>query len=92
VPAIDTADVNHESHHTVRTTVMVITLVATAVSFLGVVGMLAQYFAHTAVWPSLMAIGLWGFPVAFVGLAWLICISVRDRRIAEREAAKILGA
>lgn len=71
---------------------MAVTVLATVISFIGVVGMLAQYFAHTAVWTTFMAIGLWGFPFAFVGLAWLICISIRDRRIAEREAIKVLGA
>lgn len=76
----------------VRAVVMTITLLATLVSLLGILGMLGQYFAHAAVWPSLMAIGLWGLPFAFVGLAWLICISVRDRRAAEREAVKVLNA
>lgn len=71
---------------------MTVTLVATVISLLGIVGMLGQYFTHAAVWPSLMAIGLWGFPFAFAGLAWLIGMSVRERRRAEREAVKVLGA
>jgi cytochrome c-type biogenesis protein CcmH/NrfF len=54
--------------------------------------LLVQYFVHAEVWPTFMAIGLWGLPFAFVGLAWLICISVRERRISEREASRILGA
>ncbi|MGO2634524.1 MAG: hypothetical protein ACTII7_10530 [Galactobacter sp.] len=87
----ESASSTSASRHTVRKVVMAFTLLATVISFIGVVGMLAQYFAHTAVWPSFMAIGLWGFPVAFVGLAWLICIAIRDRRIAEREAVKVLG-
>jgi membrane protein YdbS with pleckstrin-like domain len=81
-----------DSAHPVRTTVLVVTLAATVVYLIGLVGLLVQYFVHAEVWPTFMAIGLWGLPFAFVGLAWLICISVRERRISEREASRILGA
>lgn len=74
-------------HRPVRATVLTITVLAALVSLIALVAILVEYFAHVAVWPPLMAIGLWGLPVAFIGLVIMLLIAVRDRRKADRAIA-----
>lgn len=76
------------SHRPLRSTVLTITVLAALVSLVSLVALLVQYFAHVAVWPPLMAIGLWGLPVAFVGLVIMLLLAIHDRRAHDRRAAR----
>ena len=58
---------------------MAITLGAALISLISLAAILIEYFAKVSVWPPLMAVGLWGLPLAFVGLVSLLVIAVRDR-------------
>lgn len=64
----------------VRTTVLALTVAAALLSLVSIAAILVEYFSHVSVWPPLMAVGLWGLPLAFIGLVSMVLISVRDRR------------
>ncbi|MDR2255227.1 MAG: hypothetical protein LBE25_04420 [Arthrobacter sp.] len=70
----------------VRSTLLVVTVAAMIVSLLSLVAILVEYFSDIAVWPPFMAVGLWGLPLAFMGLVALVLVAVRDRRRADRAA------
>jgi len=67
-----------------RTCVLVLTVAAMLITVIAMIALFVEYFSHVAVWPPLMALGLWGLPLAFVGLVALILLAVRDRRRADR--------
>lgn len=69
-----------------RSTLLVVTVAAMIVSLLSLVAILVEYFSDIAVWPPFMAVGLWGLPLAFMGLVALVLVAVRDRRRADRAA------
>lgn len=71
-----------------RSTVLVITVAAMIVSLFSLVAILVEYFSNVAVWPPFMAVGLWGLPIAFLGLVTLVLLSVRQRRRADQAAAR----
>lgn len=67
---------------------MVLTVAAAALSLLSLAAILVEYFSQLAVWPPLMAVGLWGLPLAFLGLVALVLLSVRDRRVTDAAARR----
>lgn len=73
-----------QSGGAVRGTLLVVTVAAMIVSLLSLVAILVEYFSDIAVWPPFMAVGLWGLPLAFIGLVSLLLVAVRDRRRSDR--------
>lgn len=65
-----------------------LTVAAAVLSLVSLAAILVEYFSQVAVWPPLMAVGLWGLPIAFLGLVAMLLLSVRDRRLEDSAARR----